>query len=157
MPRQLFDDLPELRLEIDEFQLVEEWMGQPQLMLEWSEHYANAVHDTDRAKAALEVAKAEADREIRESPAEFGLTKATETTVPGAVLEQAAVKAKTKAYHAAKHRQAVLGGAVAAIEDRRRALQKIVDLHGQEYYSTPNAPTPKGVRSRKKRGADDDD
>ena len=141
------DDLPELLLGIDDHELVAEWQRQPQLMQTWTAYHADAILAMDAAKATMEVTKATQSREIRQEPMEFDLTKTSDPAVAACVLEQPIVKMKIKAYHEAKHRVAILAGAVASIEDRRRALQKIVDLHGQDYYREP--PTPAGLRGGK--------
>lgn len=152
----IFDDYPPLDLEIDEYRLEDAWLGQPKLMLQWSGFQADAVHKVDIAKAKLELAKAEASREIRDDPEEFGLAKATESTVPAAVLEQPEVIAAQKRYLKAKHVANVLSGVVSAVEDRRRALQKLVDLHGQQYFGAP-LEKPAGVKKKRKRKAEGDD
>jgi hypothetical protein len=136
--------MDDLRLEIDELRLREEWQGQPLLVLQWTERQADAVLDTDRAKATYELAKAKAGRDVRDDPSTYGLAKLTEGTVAGAVTEHPDVRGALAVWHEAKHRAAVLAGVVSAIEDRRRALQKIVELESREYFSD----MPRGVRPR---------
>ena len=136
--------MDDLRLEIDELRLREEWQGQPLLVLQWTGQQADAVLVADRAKATYELAKATAARSIRDEPATYGLTKLTEGTVAGAVVEHPEVRGALSVWHEAKHRAAVLAGVVSAIEDRRRALQKIVELESREYF----ADMPRGVRPR---------
>jgi hypothetical protein len=38
-----------------------------------------------------------------------------------------------------RHKASVLKVAVTALDQRKKALEKLVDLHGQDYFSTPRA------------------
>ena len=60
--------------------------------------------------------------------------------------------AVSKAYHKVNLTQA----AVTALEHRKRALEKLVDLHGQNYFAEPHAKTEGGrehVEQTKKQSA----
>lgn len=127
----------ELRLDIDQNSLPEEWQGQASLMLHYGTMLADATLEMDKSKAKLAVIAAQLDREVREDPQAYGLAKATESTVPGAVAEQPLHKAATREYLAAKHRVAVLRAAVDALEHRKRALSGMTDLFLRQWFAEP--------------------
>jgi hypothetical protein len=152
--------------EVDIHQLDKEWMEQPALFFEWAERLADTRRDLDEAKSELDVTKAEISRAIRDEPEDYGLEKVTEAAVTAAIPEQEEYKIATKAVSEAKHAVDVYQGVVTALEHRKRALEKLVDLHGQSYFANPrvsnsNASEAKdeiarrrgakrGVRQRKK-------
>ena len=144
-----------LRLEIDPLRLDEEWLDQPKQRQIFGELLADAQLELDTAKSRLEVIKAETDREIRDDPADFGLSKVTEAAVSTAVPVQPAVQIAVKKVNAAKHKVNVLQAAVDGLEHRKRALTQLVELHGQDYYATPRMPT--GVKNKRKRQREDRD
>jgi hypothetical protein len=149
---------------IDELQLDTEWLKQPRLYYDWAIYYADAKRDLATQKQKLDVVKAELAREIRSDPVRYNLDKVTETTVPACVLEQLEYKDANRDYINAQHRADVLGAAVAALEHRRRALENLVDLHGQNYFSQPRAHSDGGrealatmERQNRRRGMTDDE
>lgn len=137
----------DLDLSIDRAALPEEWQAQPELMLRWTGKHAQALLEVDRAKAVLDVAKADADRQIRENPEKYGLTKTTEAVVANAVTLHPAVKAAVAVLQDARYTANLLSGAVQAIEDRRRALQSLVELGSREWFAGGDT-APRGVKPR---------
>lgn len=143
----------DLRLEVDEHNLLEEWQGQAAMMLDYTIRLADARQEEDEAKAALSVVVAELDANIREAPEDYGLQKATETSVtnaiPGCEEHQAAVAALNGARHAVR----VLQGAVDALDHRKRTLQGMTDLWLRQYYSDPKSPSqPEEIREAAEEG-----
>lgn len=126
--------------EIDEHNLDKEWVRQPSLYFTWAKKLADARLEQDEAKANLDVIKAEASRAIRDDPGDYGFDKVTEAIVAVAINEHPDVMAGVKALHESRHKQEVYQAAVNALDHRKRALEKLVDLHGQNYFSTPKAP-----------------
>jgi len=136
----------ELRLEIDLLRLDEEWQGQPKMRHYFGCKLADAQFAMDEAKDGLNVIKAEMDAAIRADPAAYGLAKATESAIAGAVVRtELCVKAMKKA-NQAKHSLNILQAAVDGLEHRKRALTKLVELHGQDYFATPTMPP--GLKNR---------
>jgi hypothetical protein len=144
----------ELRLEIDELRLDEEWLHQPKMRQIWGEKLADAQLELDEAKSVLAVVVAELDNDIRSDPESHGVKKITESAVSSAIprsdVHQRAVKKLNKARHAVN----VLQAAVDGLEHRKRALTSLVELHGQDYFATPSMP--RGVKN-KRRERDDVD
>jgi hypothetical protein len=129
----------ELRLEIDEYRLDKEWVGQPNQRKVWGEKHADALLEVDEAKSALEVTKAQIDKAIRENPERFGLKKITETVVANTILTDLECQEVMKRLNEARHKARIIEAAVEALEHRKRALEKLVDLQGRDYFSEPRA------------------
>jgi hypothetical protein len=135
---------------IDELRLDMEWLRQPKLYYTWAARYADAKRDVGESKQELEVVKAELTRAIRADPVSFGLDKVTETTVPACVLEQLEFQDAQRKLLDVQHTADVLAAVVNTLEHRRRALENLVDLHGQNYFSTPHTADT-GVRDIERR------
>ena len=124
-------------LVIDEFKLDEEWIGQPKLYHTWARQKADAILDLDLAKAQLDIIKSGLDKHIRENKQDYPkiTEKIVENTILGSIEYQKAVKKIAEA----KHKLNIIDAAVVAIEHRKVALTKLVDLHGQSYFAEPRA------------------
>ena len=144
-----------LRLDIDPLRLDEEWLGQPKQRQTFGELHADAQLELDTAKANLSVAEAEADRDIRECPSDYGIEKLSEARVSATVTLHPAVKVATKKLNEARHKVNVLQAAVDGLEHRKRALTQLVELHGQDYFAAPRMPA--GVKNKKRENRDDGD
>lgn len=138
--------MPNLRLDIDPLRLDDELIGQPAQRGQFGELHADALKDLDDAKANLSVAEAEADRDIRENPADYGIDKLSEARISAAVTLHPAVKVALKKVNEAKYKLNVLQAAIDGLEHRRAALKSLVELHGQSYYS--DVSMPRGIKNR---------
>lgn len=141
--------------EINELKLDQEWLGQPNMVWEYAKKKALANKRVSEAKAALKVTIAELSKAIRAEPLEYGLDKVTESTVENTILLQKEHRVDQQALIDAEYNADILGAAVAALQDRRRALEGLVELHGQNYFSDPR-PGPhskEGVEENTKRHA----
>src|SRR5687768_2434473 len=133
-------DLDESILEIDKDVLDEEWMSQPSLFFRYAAKEAKADNEVDEAKAELEVTEAELDKAIREDPQDYGiLDKCTETAIKNAIKQHKDYQNALEAHHTAKYKAGLLGAMVKALDQRKKALEKLVDLHGQSYFAQPQA------------------
>lgn len=127
-------------INISEHDLDVEWLEQPRLMIKYGENAARAKREADHAKEAVEVKKAELDRDIRADPEKYGISKITETVVQNTIsLQDEYQEAMTK-YINAKHEFDMARYAVQAMQDRKEALENLVKLHGQMYFAGPSAP-----------------
>lgn len=126
-------------IEIDPLALDREWVNQPRLYLQYSEELANAGREMDEAKSNLDITKADLEQQIRSDPDEFGLEKVTESAVNATMLTQPEYKSAMAALIDARHRRDILGAAVSALEHRKKALEKLVDLHLAGYFAAPRA------------------
>lgn len=128
-------------LQIDENQLDVEWLGQPELYYEWATKLADAIYDLDEAKAELELVQAEVENSIRSQPDKYGMEKITEKAVAAAVPMQQEYQDQSSAFNKAKHRVALYKATVDSLDQRKRALEKLVDLRLANYFSEPRAKT----------------
>lgn len=139
-------------LQIDPEALDIEWMEQSQLFMKYADASAQARHDVDIAKEQLELAKSEADLDVRNNPEAYTGSdkKPTESFITAIVTADATVREKQKALHAAKHTADILSLAVKAFEQRKSALENLVKLFGQSYFSGPIEPRNLGLEFNKK-------
>ena len=125
---------------IDHSALDVEWLNQPRLMFKYSEFSALKKAEADRAKEKVDYVKAELDKEIRENPKKFGVAKITEGVVMQTIILNEKYKIANDSYIDARFEQQVSQGAVAAIEQRKSALENMVKLYGQNYFAGPSIP-----------------
>lgn len=126
-----------LDLSIDTDTLDEEWKEQPVLYGKHAEKVANARLNLDEAKSNLEVVKAELDKTIRESPEDYDIPKVTEAAVQATILLQEEYKESLKAVHMAQYTLNLHSGYLNALDHRKKALEKLVDLFLADYFSAP--------------------
>jgi len=127
-------------MHINEDMLDVELLEQPTLMEKYSHLLAEAKLDRDLAKEDLELKKAEISLDIRDHPQDYKLEKVTDKAVEACVLMEEEYKDAVKAYNQANFEVNVLQGVVNAIEHRKSALEKLVTLHGQNYFAGPIVP-----------------
>jgi hypothetical protein len=122
---------------IDPLALDREWVRQPALYKEVADLAVDAHAATDQAAAAIGLEKAELDAAIRHDPEAFGLTKVTEPTVKATVEGHPDYQAAVAHHLDCKHQGALLEASLRALEHKKAALQGLVSLHGQSYFSAP--------------------
>jgi len=127
-------------ISIDGEALDQEWLNQPALFLKYSRHYSDMTRRLDEAKQNLDIAKAEADKRIRKNPEKYGLEKTTDSVVANAILIEEGYKDAYDEYLSAKYEVDMARSAVSAFEQRKSALENLVRLFGQQYFSGPNIP-----------------
>lgn len=128
------------RIKIDETALDLEWLGQADLYLEVSTSLVEARSAVDILTLKLDVALANTDTKVRKNPGDYGIEKVTETAVKSAVAGDPEVITLQEELIEAKKEVGLLGAATTAIEHRKRALENLVTLHGQQYFAGPSAP-----------------
>jgi hypothetical protein len=124
-------------LEIDLSSLHTEWANQPLLAKQYADMLANARDRLDTFKANAEIVRSDVDYEIRSDPGAFEIEKITEPAVKSAIAGDDRVTRAESKIRAAKHEVDVLSGACTALEHRKRALEKLVDLWMASYFSEP--------------------
>jgi hypothetical protein len=126
-------------LEINRNRLDREWERQPMLYHEHAVNLADAKLALDDAESAFDVVRAEVMLDIYERPDAHGLDKATKDTVEAALALNKKVKAAKSAVHRAKHLVELTTAIVKGLDHKKRALESLVSLHGQDYFSEPRA------------------
>lgn len=125
---------------IDERSLDVECLEQASLMVKYSQKLAEARMERDLAKEALDLLRAEIDLNIRDDPEAFNLTKVTEAAITNRILQEEDYQDAQRTYNNANYEVNLLQGVVSAIEQRKSMLEKLVQLHGQQYFAGPAIP-----------------
>lgn len=126
--------------EIDDLRLPWEWNRQASLVYRYGEHLADCQRALDEARGRLELAKAEADAEIRRDPGKYGLEKITEKAVEAIVPTTEGYQAANRAVLDTRHDLDLARAACSALDHKKRALEKLVDLHLSGWYAEPRDP-----------------
>lgn len=126
-------------IEIDELRLDKEWINQPRKYLDFCQQLAHVSRDLDEAKARLDVVKAEMDARIRKKPDRFGLDRATEASIAATILVTDEYQQALQEVIDAKYAKDMVGAAVGALDHRKKALEKLVELYLAGYFAEPKA------------------
>ena len=159
------ETLPQDVFDLNINKLDRHFLEQPKLVIVYGLKLAEARDAMDRAKANLEVSRAEAEQEILKDPEEFGLVKTTVDAIKSAVERHDEVRMAVERHQRRRHEVEVLQAMMTALEHRKRTLEALVQLHGQQYFSSPNVTreqrealeeqTKRAVRSRRMEQDDD--
>jgi hypothetical protein len=122
---------------IDKYKLDDEWLTQPGKFMHYCTLQAGAESTMREAKDKLELVKAQLYQEISGNPDKYSLSKTTETSINGALIQTAEYKRTLDEYNEAVYEHNVLIGAVRAFDQRKTALENLVRLYGQQYFSAP--------------------
>lgn len=127
-------------LQVDPNQLDLDAVTQGELFFKWAERAVEAKARVDKKKLALDITQAELQTCCREKPEKFGLVRVTEGAINAAVqIHKEYVEAYEK-YLDARSDSALLDKAVMAMEMRKRMIEVLITLHGQEYFAGPSVP-----------------
>jgi hypothetical protein len=149
MKKKKVDKESFLAINLNELEV--EWTEQPKLYFKWARKLAVARQTFDEKKAALELAVADLDASIRANPDKYELgEKVTEASIKNAILAQEEYTDAVAAVNDARYDVNVLEAGVQALEHRKRALEKCVDLLAMEYFSVPRAKGENGRAAKRK-------
>jgi len=129
--------IPPDLLDIDITMLDREWIQQPKIFFRLSLELINARREMERKKAKVDLAKAELDKRIRNDPANYGIDKITEVAVAHKILTRPMYKKALKKFNDSRYKVDVFQAIINALEHRRKGLERLVSLHGQNYFSEP--------------------
>jgi aminoglycoside phosphotransferase len=124
-------------LEIDHLALDQEWLVQPKLFFRFAARLADKKQEYQEVKRELDLLHAEISKKIRSSPSKWELVKPSNEVVLNTVTIQPEYQDKVKEVNKKRHEVDVLEALVSAMDHKKRALERLVILHGQNYYSTP--------------------
>ena len=119
--------------------LDQEWIRQPALIEKHLIDAADKRLALDEAKNRLAVIEANLDQAIRDDPIRYQLSKITEGAVAKAIILQDEYQAALKEQQTAKHDYDIAWAACTALDHKKKGLEDLVKLHGQQYFSTPQA------------------
>lgn len=144
-------------LEIDETRLDEEWRRQAGLTLKWAESEADARHDHAQAKAELDLVEAQLRHGVRRNPGKYNLPdKPTESAIGAVVTMSGTYQAALEKVNSSKRDLDYISGMVSAMVDRRKALERLVELIALHYYAEQEPRTRSAAGSRQQRDRDED-
>lgn len=122
-------------LEIDPDKLDQEWLNQPYLFMKYAEKSAEAKKAMDEASEKVKVIRSLLIKECKNN-----FKKATALEIESYYRQDNRhVKAK-KAHIQAEFEYNVLNNIVFALHQRKTALENLVRLWADQYYSSPRTP-----------------
>lgn len=113
---------------------------QPELFYKWAKRAVKAKSELEAAKFRMDVMEANLQIKCRKSPEEFGLSKVTEASIISAVKLHPKFHEVFEEYIQAKKESMMLDKAVEAMEQRKRMIEVLITLHGQQYFAGPSVP-----------------
>lgn len=126
-------------LKLDQYDLVQCALEQPELFAHWADKWADAVRTRDNLKDNLALVRGQCDQEIRESPSEFGWAKLekspTEAFISSAVVTHKDYVKANEEFQDAQHNVNVMMVAKEAFEQRRKMIEVLTQLYTSSYYS----------------------
>ena len=126
--------------EIDPTQLDVECVRQASRTHYWAEAAIDASFEEEQAKFQYDLIGAKLDIAIRNDPEKFGMNKVTEAGVKAAIQLHPDLQASYNTWMAARKLTKRLNAAVKAMDDKKRMLQGLITLHGQQYFAGPDVP-----------------
>lgn len=126
--------------EIDVSALDVEAATQADKFFKWSERAIEAKLRAKDLELAASTLESQLQIVCRDHPDKFGLSSVTEAAVKAAVKCSPQYLEAVRAYMAAEKEAALLDAARAAMDMKKRMIQELVTLHGQQYFAGPSVP-----------------
>jgi len=137
-------------LDVDSYNLLEEWQAQPGLYLSYAETSTEVQEEADNKKDELDVLQAQTELSIRNG--EYALApegmKVTDKAILALVTSDPLVIALKKEYNHAKKDATLMKKVEIAFDQRKKGLENAVILTGREQYATPRDKT-NGIKDSK--------
>lgn len=130
--------------ELDKHNLDVEWENQPKLYWQSAENLASARAEYERAKTEKELVEAELSKEIRSNPAVFGLEKVTENAIKETMVTTDKYKKAAGDLIERMHTKDLYEAEIYTLDNRKKALENLVQLHLANYFSSPKVPDKAG-------------
>jgi len=131
-------------LQIDDSKLDKEWVEQPLRYKLYSDAWAIAEDERVVAKDELARIRAEISNSLRTNPPTLTDGKPVKLTVAdleNLITTDEKVLEATKDYNKKTYNSNILKNSKEAFEQRKKALEKLVDLWGMQYFGKPkNSP-----------------
>jgi len=127
-------------LSIEMTELHRECVRQPQEMSKYIKAHSQAIFDRDSKKRELQVARAEAEKDVRSNPETYGLDKITEGAVKAAVEADEEVNKLESELISCEYAVNLMRGALGAFRDRRMALEGLINLLTMGYWNIEPRP-----------------
>jgi len=122
-------------LTIDKHNLDVEWINQSKVFAKWGEELVYAQERTDKAKANLDLIKAQTDSKIRAN--NIG-GKITESQILNMIIQDSEYQKAIVEHIEAKKQEGIIEIARKAFEfQRNKALDRLTDLFLSNYWAEP--------------------
>jgi len=142
-PNKMSKFKPEKVMDIDRNNLDLECVKLPKVYLVFGEAYAESLLHSDEADRDLKIIKAELDFKVRSKPKKYKLkARVTEKAIENAILTSKEYRKAEKVCIERRYTTSLLREILRSLEMKKKSLENLVILHGQNYFSTP---TPKNV------------
>lgn len=125
---------------IDPEQLDVEATRQADLFFEWAEQFIEARTKMERLEFELDVLESRLQLDCREHPESYGTKSTTETAIKSAVKCSPKYVKAHQDFLDARREAGMLEKAVAAMDMKKRMLEELIKLHGQQYFAGPTEP-----------------
>jgi len=113
---------------------------QGETFFHWAQQSIQAKRLVDRAKLNVELQENSLALDIRKNPEKFNLAKVTEAAISASVKVHPDYQNAVAQLIAAREESALLDVAVVAMEQRKRMIEVLITLHGQQYFAGPSTP-----------------
>lgn len=125
---------------IEPHQLDVECVRQADTFFKWAERLTHANAEVDRLEYDIDLLEAKLQLECRQYPDRFGLSNVTDTAIKSAVKAHKKMEPRIRHLMRAKVLASLLSKAVSAMEQKKRMIEVLITLHGQEYFAGPSVP-----------------
>jgi arginine utilization protein RocB len=127
-------------LAIDPASLDVEAIRQAELFFKWAEKSATAKAEVDRLKLKMDTTESKLDARARRDPEAFGISKSTEGAISAAIKAHPDYIAAQEVWMLAREAGNLIDRAVEAMEQKKRMIEVLVTLHGQQFFAGPSVP-----------------
>jgi hypothetical protein len=113
---------------------------QAEVFFYWAQQSVSAKMALDQAKSKFELIESRLKIQARSSPEEFGIGKVTEGSLDEVVKTHKDYLEAQDVLFKVREDSLLLDWAVQALEQRKRMIEVLVTLHGQQYFAGPATP-----------------
>lgn len=125
---------------LDPEQIDVEATKQANTFFKWSRRLARAKTVSEKLEHMVDVQEARYQIDCRAHPADFGLENVTEPAIKAAVKIHKPFVRLVEQWYEARAAFTLLEPIVKAMEQKKRMLEILTTLHGQEYFAGPSVP-----------------
>ena len=126
-------------LQIDPGALDVAAVSQAEMFFKYAAMMVDAKIENDVAKKRLDMVEADVSYRIRVRARKEG-TKPTESSIRDTVLRHPRYRKAVQRFFLSRRRSMLLDHLVVAMEQRKKMIDVLVTLHGQQYFCGPSTP-----------------
>lgn len=136
-------------IEIDEHDLDKVCREHSRHYMLWALRLADAQFNADEAKAKLDLTEVELARDVRNHPTQFDVKRVTDKAVAETVKAHKSYQRALRNLHKKVRRVGRVKAVVNALDHRKKMIEGMVFLRGQNYFSEPDPNRRQRIRERK--------